>query len=762
MDDIDDDFFTPEALASVDAAVDAVASERAAFDAAALRLGVAAMHAWQRRAIQAWRNGRDVLVLSGTGSGKSLCYMLPALLVSDAAGSVALVITPLISLARDQVARLTALGVRAALLGSGQPDASVERRALAGGYPLIFACPETAHRLLPQLARLDVRVLAVDEAHCISAWGHDFRPAYGALGALRAALPRTPLIALTATATPEVRREIVSALGMQQPVLCIQSFFRRNLAFSVRHSRLTRRQWEVDLAPLLRPVGSAEPAGGHDGQPALAGDVEGGGDDADCECEEGGDEGGEGGPEDDEADLQAELDLDLGELDLELDPDQDEGMAAAQSGMPLTIIYVPTRELAERIASWLCDRRVAAAPYHAKLARKLLVETHCKFRRGALECVVATCAFGMGIDKRDVRRVVHYGYPQSLEALHQEAGRAGRDGEPAECILFANLMGPPSLLPNGARQPAQTHACLRRLAALQRYAVARDGCRQGALCEYLGEPGAEIPTAECVCDLCVCRREGRRALPTDLRRDAATMLDAVAQVREATAAAGAADAPARALLEQLASVANALVGRERPRAIGGRLRALRCWGSGAHRVAGFWSALGRELGRMGLLESSAAPPTTGWQSRKPAALWGATLTPAGVAAMQALQSGGDAPSLSSVVLDFDAQAFLDAPPRGGRNRGGGGSRWADPSWRAARMAARVAGSTCHACGQTGHWAKDCPRPTPGMNGGRAGAPARLQALLPGAVQRQRTGVAPSVGPKLPPKPKRQRLAGPAS
>ena len=222
---------------------DAAEAEHAAISAAAQRLGIAKLHGWQRSVTAAWLKGRDVLVLSGTGSGKSACYMLPAVLREQARG-VALVVTPLISLARDQVLRLTRLGVSACLLGSGQADVSVERRALAGDFSLVFVCPETAHRLLPQLAKLRICVLAVDEAHCIAAWGHDFRPSYGQLGALRAALPGTPVLALTATATLEVRAEIVRQLQMHEPEMVIETFFRPNLAFSVRHSLCRRSCWE--------------------------------------------------------------------------------------------------------------------------------------------------------------------------------------------------------------------------------------------------------------------------------------------------------------------------------------------------------------------------------------------------------------------------------------------------------------------------------------------------------------------------------------
>ena len=236
-DDDDAAFFSPDALAQIDAATALHVAERAA----ANRLGFAELRPFQRQALEAWRAGRDVVILAGTGSGKSACFQLPPLL----SGGTALVVSPLISLMRDQVKALQERGLRAGFLGSAQPDAAVERAALAGELQFVYMCPETLHRLLSGLRALHERrafcVIAIDESHCIAAWGHDFRPEYAALAAVRRELPGSPLMALTATATPTVRDEIASALELREPCVLVETFVRPNLAFEVRHSKCSRR-----------------------------------------------------------------------------------------------------------------------------------------------------------------------------------------------------------------------------------------------------------------------------------------------------------------------------------------------------------------------------------------------------------------------------------------------------------------------------------------------------------------------------------------
>ena len=768
-----DDLFSADALVQMDAAVALHASEREAERAASRQLGFDEPRQFQRRVLAAWRLGKDALILSGTGSGKSACFQLPSLI----SGGTGIVVSPLISLMRDQVKALQEKGVRAGFLGSGQCDASVERAACAGDLQLVYLCPETLRRLLPPLRILHARrpfaVIAIDEAHCISAWGHDFRPEYAALASIRQELPGTPLMALTATATPTVRDEICRALGLVEPSVVVETFVRPNLAYSVRHSRCTRRCWEEDLGPLF-PLqghgggGSCDGGGGGCGMASASGrgiveevlnarerdEVEEDDDDDDDDHE-----GDDDDDDDDESERHGGEEEDVGGggcSDDQLRPDPNVAVAAAPSGItqrtlgqrtlaPVyrssfqTIVYVPTRKEAEAIATWLgTTRGVRVAAYHAKLPRSLLAQAQAQWRAAAIDVVVATIAFGMGIDQAGVRHVVHYGWPQSLEAYHQESGRAGRDGLPAQCTLFANLSRMPSLLPNAMRSAARTAVCLQMLLSLYEYAVARSGCRQVCLVTYFGEPRHGWSCG--VCDLCAaaaCR--AATATPhvehmlVDLSDESRLVLGAVEQL----ACLSASSPPgSRAAFEDFKCVVNALQGRSRPRGdVGASLQTLGCWGRGAARRPAFWSALARALGRLGLVVSSAAQPTVGWSSRSPSVLRGARLTPAGHQVCTALDQGRAVPALRAMRPDADLVLALQSAPgrceqharvgapgsngqrwqrgerhggewqrRGGRNgrggggygRGGGGAgrpgggrtRWSDPEWRRGELSRR--------------------------------------------------------------------------
>lgn len=506
------------------------------FAPALARLGIEHLRPWQRAVLSHWHARGDALVLSGTGSGKSLCFQVPALV---AEGTVGIVISPLISLMRDQVALMAARGVSACFLGSGQTDMSIEARALAGEFSLVYVCPETVQRLLIGLKALHQRgrmcLIAIDEAHCISRWGHDFRETYLQLGSLRRQFPGVPLMALTATATARVRDEIKDSLSLRSPYVCVNSFYRTNLAYSVRQSCCKRDCWEADLGAFF-PASARR-------RPMCSGAIE----------------------------------------------------VSSNAGDECSIIYCPSRRETEEIAAWLKNRGIAAAAFHAKLPRDHLANVQQGFLQGTITCVVATIAFGMGINKSNVRRVLHYGYPQSIEALHQETGRAGRDGHPASCILFANLAKAPRLLPNKRRSRETTKVFLEMLDCLFKYAVAPSGCRVQTLLRYFGEDkGSSWRCGSC--DL--CKDAAPQIGHIDLSYDYGQLLSAVQQTSHLRVAMGRG-------FGTLSSVLQTLSGQIPPgldESMG--VEMMPCFGVGSHRPSQFWSGLACMLIDVGLIVSS--------------------------------------------------------------------------------------------------------------------------------------------------------------
>ncbi|GAC1656108.1 MAG: hypothetical protein NVS4B3_21520 [Gemmatimonadaceae bacterium] len=320
--------------------------------------GYAEFRPGQELAVGAALAGRDALVILPTGGGKSLCYQVPALLLPG----LTVVVSPLISLMKDQVDALTTRGIPAAFINSTLTGGEVSdrlSRAERGQVKLLYVAPErfdhggTAERL----RAIGVSLLAIDEAHCISEWGHDFRPSYRRVGAIREQLGDPPTMALTATATPEVRRDISRQLRLRDPEIVITGFDRVNLRYHVVETRTDRAKDEV-LLRVLR------------------------------------DHGG------------------------------------------LAIVYASTRRAVERVTAELCGAGVTARAYHAGLDDAERHNVQDRFMGEAVRAIVATNAFGMGIDKANVRLVVHHSMPGSLEAYYQEAGRAGRDGAPADVFLL--------------------------------------------------------------------------------------------------------------------------------------------------------------------------------------------------------------------------------------------------------------------------------------------------------------------------------------
>ncbi|XP_076952737.1 ATP-dependent DNA helicase Q-like SIM [Bidens hawaiensis] len=496
------------------------------------RFGYQSLKRFQKEALGAWVAQKDCLVLAATGSGKSLCFQIPALLT----GKVVVVISPLISLMHDQCLKLAKHGVSACFLGSGQIDQSVQQKAMRGMYDVIYVCPETILRLIKPLESLaenrGIALFAVDEVHCVSKWGHDFRPDYRRLSALRdnfnaKKLPflkfDIPIMALTATATTRVREDILKSLRMSEdPIIVLTSFFRPNLRFSVKHSRTRSSSYEKDFSELIEAYNKTRllKYSKKTNMPLENISVSTSSRDEICNLEERASESDEDDDNDDddvtslkrkklsveylEDDNDLLLDVDdfdvtCGEFDGRLFT-KDLDVCEENTEEGVTIIYIPTRKETLSIAKYLCRCGVKAAAYHAKLPKSQLRQVHKEFHENALQVVVATIAFGMGIDKLNVRRIIHYGWPQSLEAYYQEAGRAGRDGKLADCVLYANLSRMPSLLPN-RRNEEHTKLAYKMLSDCFRYAMRTSRCRAQMLVQYFGE---DFSDDSChLCDVCV-------------------------------------------------------------------------------------------------------------------------------------------------------------------------------------------------------------------------------------------------------------------
>lgn len=367
-------------------------------------------------------SGKDCLALMPTGGGKSLCFQMPSLMT----GGLTIVVSPLIALMKDQVDQLTVSGIPAAYINSSLDGAeidAVKRRALEDKLRLLYVAPEriATPEFRSLLSQLDVRLLAIDEAHCISEWGHDFRPDYANLKILRTEFPNVPTIALTATATQEVRRDIVRQLRLREPRTFISSFNRPNLSYSVVPKR---KGWD-GLSPLLEKY---------------------------------------------------------------------RGESA--------ILYCFSRKDTETLAKDLRAKGFKAASYHAGLTPDVRARTQDRFIKDDIDIVAATIAFGMGIDKPDVRLVAHCDLPKSIEGYYQETGRAGRDGLPSECVLFFSYgdRRKQMFFINGMeRGPARDEA-LKKLDAVIRYADLKS-CRRRFLLSYFGEtPGTENCGG---CDVCL-------------------------------------------------------------------------------------------------------------------------------------------------------------------------------------------------------------------------------------------------------------------
>ena len=468
--------------------------------------GYDAFRPLQKEIIEATLDGRDALAILPTGGGKSLCYQLPALQREG----LTVVVSPLIALMKDQVDQLQAAGVAGTFLNSSISGGEARARLSGlerGEYKLLYVAPERLFLpdFLEKLKRWKVTALAIDEAHCISEWGHDFRPEYRQLATLREHFPGIPVVALTATATERVQKDIVQQLQLKEPGQFVASFNRPNLTYRVLAKQRPRRQ-VLDYVAANRDV----------------------------------------------------------------------------SG----IIYCQSRRAVEDYALALQEAGHKAMPYHAGLSQSERIANQEAFIRDDVQVICATIAFGMGINKPNVRYVLHADLPKNIESYYQETGRAGRDGLPAECLLLFSG-GDIAKYSHFIDQVEDEQAAriarqqLRQMADFAEYA----DCRRGALLRYFGETSKESNCGSC--DNCLDDRE-----EVDVTVECQKILSCIFRINQASYPMG------------LNHSVDVLRGSENLKVLGKGHQRLTTHGIGKDQPAEYWQGLGKQLIQRGYLKLS--------------------------------------------------------------------------------------------------------------------------------------------------------------